>query len=58
MTLSDGSAVKYTERQYLSPSGNPIHGVGITPDYEIDLTPECYDSNGFLVNDIQLNVVY
>ena len=54
MTLSDGSAVKYTELQYLSPSGNPIHGVGITPDYEVELTPECYDSNGFLVNDIQL----
>ena len=55
MTLSDGSAVKYTELQYLSPNGNPIHGVGITPDIEIDLTEDCYDSNGFLVNDVQLN---
>ena len=55
MTLSDGSAVKYTELQYLSPNGNPIHGVGITPDIEIDLTEDCYDENGFLVNDIQLN---
>ena len=54
MTLSDGSAVKYTELQYLSPNGNPIHGVGITPDIEIELTEECYDANGFLVNDVQL----
>ena len=54
MTLTDGSAVKYTELQYLSPSGNPIHGVGITPDYIIDLDENCYDANGFLVNDIQL----
>ena len=53
-TLSDGSAVKYTELQYLSPNGNPIHGVGITPDIEIDLTEDCYDKNGFLVNDVQL----
>ena len=55
MTLSDGSAVKYTELQYLSPNGNPIHGVGITPDVEIELTEDCYDGNGFLVNDVQLN---
>ena len=55
MTLSDGSAVKYTELQYLSPNGNPIHGVGITPDIEIDLTEDCYDEHGFLVNDVQLN---
>ena len=54
-TLSDGSAMKYTELQYLSPNGNPIHGVGITPDIEIDLTEDCYDANGFLVDDIQLN---
>ena len=54
-TLSDGSAIKYTELQYLSPNGNPIHGVGIEPDIEIDLTEECYDANGFLVDDIQLD---
>ena len=55
VTLSDGSAVKYTELQYLSPNGNPIHGVGITPDVEVELTEDCYDEQGFLVNDAQLN---
>lgn len=53
-SLSDGSAIKYTELQYLSPSGNPIHGVGITPDIEIDLTEDCYDERGFLERDVQL----
>ncbi len=55
MTLSDGSAVKYTELQYLSPNGNPIHGVGITPDIVVELTEDCYDERGFLVVDAQLN---
>jgi carboxyl-terminal processing protease len=34
---TDGSAIKMTYQQYYSPSGNKIHGVGITPDYVVEL---------------------
>ena len=52
--LSDGSAVKLTILQYFTPSGKVIHKVGITPDYIIELTDDCYDEDGWLVKDIQL----
>ena len=29
--------IKLTYQQYYSPSGNKIHGVGITPDYVVEL---------------------
>jgi len=54
-TFTDGSALTYTEYEYVSASGNKIHGVGIAPDYEIELTEDCYDENGILFNDVQLN---
>jgi len=31
-----GSAIRLTTSQYLSPNGNVIEGVGITPDYEVE----------------------
>ena len=34
---TDGTMVKLTYQQYYSPSGNKIHGVGITPDYVVEL---------------------
>lgn len=37
-TLSDGSGIKLTTNEYFSPNHNTINKVGITPDYEIDLT--------------------
>ena len=52
--LADGSAVKLTILQYFSPSGNVIHKQGITPDYVVELTDDCYDEDGNLVNDLQL----
>ena len=52
--LADGSAVKLTILQYFSPSGNVIHKQGITPDYVVELTEDCYDEEGNLVNDLQL----
>ncbi len=52
--LSDGSALKFTELQYFSPAGKQIHKVGITPDYIVDLTEDCYNELGFLVRDPQL----
>ncbi len=39
-SLSDGTAYKMTTAKYYTPEGNNIHGTGITPDIEIDLTEE------------------
>ena len=36
--LSDGSVVKLTALRYFTPNGNNIHGVGITPDIEVENT--------------------
>ena len=38
--LQDGTALKITTAKYYTPNGNNIHGIGITPDVEIDLTEE------------------
>ena len=38
--LQDGPALKLTTAKYYTPDGNDIHGVGITPDVEIDLPEE------------------
>ena len=38
--LQDGTALKLTTAKYYTPDGNDIHGVGITPDIEIDLPEE------------------
>ncbi len=53
-SLADGSAVKLTIQQYFSPNGSVIHKVGITPDYEVELTEDCYDENWQLIDDRQL----
>jgi carboxyl-terminal processing protease len=34
--FDDGSALKLTTAKYYTPSGNYIHGVGITPDIELE----------------------
>ncbi len=38
--LSDGTAVKLTISKYYTPSGRNIHGAGIKPDIEIDLSED------------------
>ena len=38
--LQDGTALKLTTAKYYTPNGNNIHGVGITPDVEIELPEE------------------
>jgi carboxyl-terminal processing protease len=40
--FSDGSALKFTTAQWMSPNGKAIHGVGITPDYIVQLHPVFY----------------
>jgi len=51
----DGSALKLTEWQYFTPSGKAINKVGIQPDYLVELDDECYDEQGYLIEDKQLN---
>ena len=34
--LSDGSVLKLTVSHYYTPKGNDIHGIGITPDVEVE----------------------
>ena len=40
LDLQDGTALKLTTAKYYTPNENDIHGVGITPDVEIDLPEE------------------
>lgn len=35
--LSDGSGLKFTISEYFTPKGTAVHGVGITPDIEVEL---------------------
>lgn len=39
MPLSKGRAIKLTTSRYYTPSGDSIHGTGITPDIYVDGTP-------------------
>lgn len=40
LPLSDGSGLKLTTAHYYTPGGTDIHGVGITPDVEVELDEE------------------
>lgn len=40
LDLQDGTALKLTTAKYYTPNGHNIHGIGITPDVEIDLPDE------------------
>ncbi len=42
--LSDGSEVKITIAEWLTPGGDQINEVGITPDVVVDFQDEDYDS--------------
>lgn len=35
--FNDGSIIKYTKAEWLTPLGNKINGIGITPDIEVQL---------------------
>jgi carboxyl-terminal processing protease len=43
--LSDGSSLKVTTAKWLTPKGETIHGVGLKPDIEVDLTEQDYLNN-------------
>lgn len=51
--LSNGSLVKYTIQKWLTSEGNPIDGVGITPDKVVELDTKYYE-NPIRENDNQL----
>ena len=44
--LNDGTAIKLTVSAYFTPSGRNIHGIGITPDIELEYDQEAYDADG------------
>lgn len=43
--MKDGSSIKLTVAKWLTPNGNTIEGIGITPDEIIDLTLEDYNND-------------
>lgn len=51
--LSDGTMIKYTIEEWLTPNGKSINDKGITPDYEVDLDDN-YKNNPTIENDNQL----
>ena len=54
--LDDGSMAKYTSAKWLRPNGSCIDGVGLKPDYEVNIIYD-YNENGEIVGytDTQLN---
>ena len=51
---STGKNYKITTKKWLTSDGNWINGIGITPDYEVELNTEYYE-NPIRDNDNQLN---
>lgn len=51
--LPNKTVFKFTMQEWLTSKGKSINGVGVKPDYDIDL-PEDYYSNPTLENDTQL----
>ena len=51
--LLDGSMIKYTTQKWLTPNGNFIDEVGVTPTNIVELS-EAYKTNPSFENDNQL----
>jgi len=52
-TLSNGAIIKYTSEQWLTPKGNSIDKVGISPTIEVDMNKKYYEEPK-MENDNQL----
>lgn len=48
--LADGSVLKLTVSEYLTPNGDKINKIGITPDVEVTIDPENKDANGDVID--------
>ena len=48
--LADGSVLKLTVNEYLTPNGNTINKIGITPDEEVVIDPENKDEKGDIID--------
>ena len=48
--LEDGSGMKFTTEEYLTPNGNHINGIGVVPDVEVSIPEEAYE-DGELTED-------
>ncbi len=48
--LADGSVLKLTVNEYLTPNGNTINKRGITPDEEVVIDPENKDEKGDIID--------
>ena len=53
--LSDGTMYKYTSAKWLTPNGNCIDGIGLSPDLNVELSEE-YANNMTKENDNQLQM--
>ena len=42
--LSNNTMFKYTNQEWLTSNGNSIEGVGVKPDYDIDLSEDYYNN--------------
>lgn len=51
--LKSGAMIKYTIQKWLSPKGNWINDVGVTPNYKVELSKD-YENNPVDENDNQL----
>ena len=56
--LSDGTAVKLTVEKYFTPNGTSIHGVGLTPNFEVEMDSSLTRRIGDLPmeEDVQLQI--
>lgn len=52
--LSDGTALKLTTSRYYTPKGRSIHGTGLKPDVEVELTGETAKLNSGITVDNQV----
>ncbi len=52
-SLSGGTTVKYTTAEWLTPNGDCIDGIGLTPDLEIEFLAEGFDQDD-LYTDYQI----
>lgn len=53
--LSDGSGISLTYRKYNPPYSENYHGVGVKPDYEVELSDEAKQINFYKLNDYNDN---